>query len=265
MGFQTNIKSGKTRFEVDENPQHNFTYEECKMWVLMPIFNPRTFKSILIDSPLYNRLLCMSYQYDTNLIPRMLTSDGISLILALYETIIKTLKTLKERPQTLEELKDYNIHMIRMVKWKLVGKNQPKKGTELVITKRLINTLSKNPTFYIYMNNDDLPGEIAKDSYIKITDSNGIAYYYTIVMERSADRSEVINKPIVIRQRSDYTFVYTIDECIEWSKIPNINPVTKDEIEQDSPEYNMIFEQSLRFNTNILPINISQDGIKYKF
>jgi hypothetical protein len=35
---------------------------------------------ILIDSPLYNLLLCKSYHYDRNLIPRMITSRGFEVI-----------------------------------------------------------------------------------------------------------------------------------------------------------------------------------------
>jgi len=63
-----------------ENTKNNFTHEECKMWAMMPIFNPRTLNPILIDSPLYNRLLCLSYQYDRCLIPRMITSRGYKVI-----------------------------------------------------------------------------------------------------------------------------------------------------------------------------------------
>jgi hypothetical protein len=63
-----------------ENTKNNFTHEECKMWAMMPIFNPRTITPILIDSPLYNLLLCKSYHYDRNLIPRMITSRGFNVI-----------------------------------------------------------------------------------------------------------------------------------------------------------------------------------------
>jgi hypothetical protein len=63
-----------------ENTKNNFTHEECKMWAMMPIFNPRTITPILIDSPLYNLLLCKSYHYDRNLIPRMITSRGFQVI-----------------------------------------------------------------------------------------------------------------------------------------------------------------------------------------
>ena len=56
------------------------------MWAMMPIFNPRNITPILIDSPLYNLLLCKSYQYDTNLIPRMITSRGYKVIYGLLFT-----------------------------------------------------------------------------------------------------------------------------------------------------------------------------------
>ena len=63
-----------------ENPDNNFTHEECKKWTMMPIFNPRTIEPILIDSPLYNLLLYKSFHYDRNLIPRMITSRGFKVI-----------------------------------------------------------------------------------------------------------------------------------------------------------------------------------------
>jgi hypothetical protein len=90
---------------VDENAQNGFTYEECKDWVMMPIVNPRTFKPIVIDSPLYNRLLFMSFQYNTNLIPRMLTSDGHDNLLALRK-YLREIK-IKDPPQTREQLEKY--------------------------------------------------------------------------------------------------------------------------------------------------------------
>ena len=69
------------KFVVEkESTGNDFTHEECKMWAMMPIFNPRTLEPILIDSPLYNLLLSKSYQYDTNLIPRMITSRGYDVL-----------------------------------------------------------------------------------------------------------------------------------------------------------------------------------------
>jgi hypothetical protein len=69
------------KFVVEkENIKNNFTHEECKLWAMMPIFNPRTITPILIDSPLYNLLLCKSYHYDRSLIPRMITSRGFEVI-----------------------------------------------------------------------------------------------------------------------------------------------------------------------------------------
>lgn len=76
----------KTFVVEKENINNNFTHEECKMWAMMPIFNPRNITPILIDSPLYNLLLCKSYQYDTNLIPRMITSRGYKVIYGLLFT-----------------------------------------------------------------------------------------------------------------------------------------------------------------------------------
>lgn len=88
------IKNTKTSFKNELTPNgkfvlekinsdNNFTYEECKTWAMMPIFNPRTIEPIEIDSPRYNRLLCLSYKY--NLLPRMITSRGFYAIFkALY-------------------------------------------------------------------------------------------------------------------------------------------------------------------------------------
>lgn len=76
----------KTFVVEKENINNNFTHEECKMWAMMPIFNPRTITPILIDSPLYNLLLCKSYQYDRSLIPRMITSRGYKVIYGLLFT-----------------------------------------------------------------------------------------------------------------------------------------------------------------------------------
>lgn len=70
-----------------DNPLNGFTYKECEDWAILPIVHPRTFAPILIDSSIYNRLLCMSFQYDTNLIPRMITSRGYKIRRALFDVI----------------------------------------------------------------------------------------------------------------------------------------------------------------------------------
>ena len=122
MGLLTNITIGERGepLVVDENPYNNFTYEECKMWVLMPIVHPRTFKAIAIDSPLYNRLLCMSFQYDKNLIPRMITSRGYVVIYTLITRIRNILREIGKPPQSRKQLEN-SIH-------KLSLSLQPKKG-----------------------------------------------------------------------------------------------------------------------------------------
>jgi hypothetical protein len=124
MGLMTDIKIGG-QLVVDENPQNNFTYEECKMWVKMPIFNPRTFERIEIDSPIYNRLLCISYQYDTHLIPRMITSRGFDVIYIVISRIKEILSNKKKPSQTREQLENY----IRKLQ------KQPNKGLLSRITK----------------------------------------------------------------------------------------------------------------------------------
>lgn len=95
------------RVLTDDNPLNGFTYEECKNWTAIPIINPRTFKSILIDSPIYNRLLCMSYQYDTTLIPRMMTSRGYHILNAFTEVMKSILDELRELPQSRDQLENY--------------------------------------------------------------------------------------------------------------------------------------------------------------
>lgn len=70
-----------------DNPLNGFTYKECEDWAILPIVHPRTFTPILIDSPIYNRLLCMSFQYDMNLIPRMITSRGYKIRRALFDVL----------------------------------------------------------------------------------------------------------------------------------------------------------------------------------
>jgi hypothetical protein len=264
MGIQTKIILKTKRFAVDEKPQNNFTYEECKTWVSMPIFNPRTFRRIEVDSPLYNRLLCMSYQYDANLIPRMITTRGSTLLFALYNSIKEILRKTGKPSQSREDLEQY---FSMLITWKKVGINKPKKGAEVIVTRRIRKTIEV--PFYIYFNKDDLRGEIIADSYIKITNLHGITYYYTVIMERDASRREVINKPIVLAKRSsNFGTVYKEEDFIKWAKNPEINPLSSEENEviivQDSEEYNEIFEQALRFDTNIEPSNISPEGIKFK-
>jgi hypothetical protein len=132
MGLFTDIKvptkSGDKiidRLIVDTNPHNNFTYEECKNWVKMPIFNPRTFKPIKIDSLIYNRLLCMSLQYDIDLIPRMITFQGfkvINLLIVKIGAIVKDVKNKGKRPQTRVQLEEY----IRMLPTTLDMKPQKK-------------------------------------------------------------------------------------------------------------------------------------------
>jgi len=77
----TGVLTPNKRFVIEkESTKNDFTHEECKMWAMMPIFNPRTLEPILIDSPIYNLLLSKSYHYDKSLIPRMITSRGYKVI-----------------------------------------------------------------------------------------------------------------------------------------------------------------------------------------
>jgi len=285
MGLITNMKVYSVGFSVDENPQNNFTYEECKMWVKMPIFNPRTFAPIKIDSPIYNRLLCMSYQYDTHLIPRMITTKGTEVLFALNETIQKRLDSSGNPPQTMKELEDYIRETSKFdVKFKIIGTKKPKDGTEIINEKmkmafiELSSPQNGKLPFYVYLTKDDLkefgiPTELAEKSYIKIEDFFETEYYYMLVASDAEDKNKkgVINKPIALPKRldyndnyEDYKIQYTIDECAYWVQVLNINPRTNKPIKQDSPEYNDIFRQALHFNTNVRPYNISLKGIKFR-
>jgi len=177
--------------ETDDSVMNGFTYEECKDWVIMPIINPRTFKPILIDSPIYNSLLCISFQYDTKLIPRMITSRGYSLILALIDIIKIILDEDKKLPQSREQLEKYIIDKeknykeaklfipnIIGLKWKMVGAKQPKEGIEIINIK-LIDAFEKSKSqdgelpFYILFREEDFAKfgitNITKDSYISIS------------------------------------------------------------------------------------------------
>ena len=179
-----------------------FTYEECKNWVIIPIFNPRTFKKILIDSPIYNTLLVTSYQYDTNLIPRMITSYGCTIIYILTDIIENILNKEKAIAQTREELENFiinnNIKRNKIheekekekefipskigLKWKNAGYKKPKEGIQLnelnniLISKGII--ADKQPPFYLVFTENELAAAgittVAKNNYIEI------ATYYVI-------------------------------------------------------------------------------------
>jgi|UniRef100_A0A6C0LWB6 hypothetical protein len=197
------------RVITDDNPLNGFTYKECKDWVIMPIINPRTFKSIKIDSPIYNRLLCMSYQYDTKLIPRMITSRGYKIIEALTEAIEDILKDEGGQPQSREQLEKYirdkqeqyakekakkNITATATVatnnivglKWKNVGIKKPATGIE-VINKKIMEAFLKSTNqdgelpFYVSFNKEELAKfgittAITKNSYIEIS-----TYYIQVI------------------------------------------------------------------------------------
>ena len=208
----------------DDNPLNGFTYEECKIWVMIPIINPRTFKKILIDSPIYNRLLCMSYQYDTRLIPRMMTSRGHEILEVLKQVIENILKDEGKLPQSRIQLEQFikekeaqfakekekkdlvpNPNNVIGLKWKNIGIKQPKTGIE-IINKKLIEAFatSKSPIsvlpFYVYFSEEDFAKfgitDITKKSYVNIA-----TYYMPVDDRRSrtarsrrSRRSVAVNK-----------------------------------------------------------------------
>ena len=178
---------------ITDTKVRGFTYEECKNWVIIPIFNPRTFKEILIDSPIYNTLLITSYQYDTNLIPRMITSRGYNILRALTHVIEDILYKERIEPQSREELeksiingerqliKERDIEEKKLVpkiglKWKNAGTKKPKEGTQLMGLNGILNAkgivADRQPPFYLVFTEDELVAAVAKNSYIEIA-----AYY----------------------------------------------------------------------------------------
>ena len=184
------------RVITDDNVLNGFTYEECKKWVTLPIINPRTFKRILIDSPIYNRLLCISYQYNTKLIPRMITSRGYYIILALTNIIEKILKKERKIAQSRDQLEKYIIEKETQytkkkeeknivsnkigLKWKNVGIKNPKGGVNITneklmsaVIKSISSTSTNKLPFYVFFSEEDLEKissstNITKNSYFEI-------------------------------------------------------------------------------------------------
>ena len=188
-----------------------FTYEECKNWVILPILNPRTFKEILIDSHIYNTLLVTSYQYDTNLIPRMITSRGHKILQALTEVIEDILHEKGDVAQSRDELENSIIDTrdrTKMkkgraekkiipskigLKWKNAGTKKPKDGVLLKELNGLLKSkgivADRQPPFYLLFTEDELVAAgistVTKKSYIEIA-----AYYVPDISgSGSRDRS----------------------------------------------------------------------------
>ena len=281
----------------DDDDLNDFSYEECKNWVIMPIINPRTFEQIYIDSPIYNRLLCMTYQYDCNLIPRMITSRGVYIITALKKVLEKILIHLRKQSQTREQLEEYIIQKQFIkekgneiskfipekigLKWKDYGTSKPSNGIDItehskalveameikIRKERIASRSSQDPVaFYVFFNKTEWDNfgiiNITKDSFIKVK-----AHYYIPVVDKNDD-IQVRNKQnkIKIVRNSQYIVKnhYNIVNCLTWVMQPNKNPITKELIYTDSPEYNEIFEQALVFDSNIQPIDITLKGIDFK-
>ena len=223
------------RVITDDNPLNGFTYEECKNWIMIPIINPRTFKKILIDSPIYNRLLCMSYQYDTELIPRMITSRGYEILEVLKQVIENILKDEEKLPQSRIQLEEFikekeaqfakekkkkdlvhNPNNVIGLKWKNVGVKQPKAGIE-IINKQLIEAFatSKSPIsvlpFYVSFSEEDFAKfgitDITKKSYVNI------ATYYMPVDDR---RSRTARSR---RSRRSRQSIAVIKIGLKWKKV----------------------------------------------
>ena len=281
----------------DDDDLNDFTYEECKDWVMIPIINPRTFEQISIDSPIYNRLLCMTYQYNCNLIPRMITSRGALILGALKKVIEKILKDSGKPPQTREQLEEYIIEKqfikekgiefskfvpnIIGLKWKDYGVSEPINGVDITANSialveamekkirkpRIASRSSQDPVaFYVFFNKAEWNNfgitNIAKNSFIKVK----AHYYIPVVAVDKTDNFRLQPKTVKIVKDAQY-FVnnhYNIVNCLRWVMQPNKNPITNKLIDTDSPEYNLIFEQALILDSNIQPIDITRKGIAFK-
>jgi hypothetical protein len=279
----------------DDDDLNDFSYEECKNWVIMPIINPRTFEQISIDSPIYNRLLCMTYQYDCNLIPRMITSRGAHIITALKKVLEKILIHSGKPSQTREQLEEYIIEKQFIkekgneiskfipkkigLKWKDYGTSKPSNGIDItehskalveameikIRKERIASRSSQDPVaFYVFFNKTEWDNfgitNITKDSFIKVK-----AHYYIPVVEKINDiqvrkpRNKIVrNSQYIVKNH------YNIVNCLKWVMQPNKDPITSELIYTDSPEYNEIFEQALIFDSNIQPIDITPKGIDFK-
>jgi hypothetical protein len=279
----------------DDDDLNDFTYEECKNWVILPIINPRTFEQISIDSPIYNRLLCMTYQYDFNLIPRMITSRGAHIQNALKKVLGKILIHSGKPSQTREQLEEYIIQKqfikekgiefskfipdIIGLKWKDYGVSKPINGVDItensktlveamekkIRKERIASRSSQDPVaFYVFFNKTEWDNfgitNIAKNSFIKVK-----AHYYIPVV--AVDKIENVRlQPKKEKGRYKYSVNnrYNIVNCLKWVIQPNKNPITNELIHTDSHEYNVIFEQALILDSNIQPIDITRKGIAFK-
>jgi len=271
-----------------DNDLNDFTYEECKNWVAIPVINPRTFKRILIDSSIYNRLLCMSYQYDCNLIPRMITSRGVLIIEELKKALKKILDAEGKPPQTREQLEKFIIDkqlqkekgwgvsklppIIIGLRWKDYGGRKPKNGIditanskELVIAfenkirrEKIASRSSQDPVaFYVSFEKDEWAKfgitNLTKDSFIKVK-----AHYYIPIVSK-------IPEPIMqFSKYSNAKTIYDMVSCMQWVMHPNKNPLTRELIARDGSEYNEIFQSALMFDSNIQPIDITAKGLLFK-
>jgi len=279
---------------ADDDDNNDFTYEECKDWVIMPIINPRTFERITLDTPLYNRLLCMTYQYDCNLIPRMITSRGYEIIKALVHIIKNILAKENKQPQTREELERYILdrqflrekgaEFMKVVsdvvglKWKDYGGKKPSdriditennvalvSAMELKIRRdRIASRSSQDPVaFYVFFTEEELNNlqvtNLTADSFIKVK-----KHYYIPVVNKAVGVRRPKN-PIartIYHVRDKH---YSIVNCMMWAMHPNRDPkIPTQLIVTDSKEYKEIFEQALMYDSNIQPIGITPEGIEFK-
>lgn len=219
----SNFNTYENRVVIDDNPLNGFTYEECKNWVILPIINPRTFKPILIDSPMYNRLLCMSYQYDTHLIPRMITSHGYDIIIALTNVIENILNKEGEKslPQSIEQLENFIINTEAQfmkekdslssntigLKWKNAGTKHPNGGVK-IINKKILTAFRKlsdqdgEMPFYVSFSEEDLSKfgitDITKNSYIEIS-----TYYVQVIDNNNKNRNNLGLRWKIINNEKD--------------------------------------------------------------
>jgi hypothetical protein len=272
----------------DDNNLNDFTYEECKNWVAIPVINPRTFKRILIDSSIYNRLLCMSYQYDCNLIPRMITSRGALIIEELKKALKKILDAEGKPLQTREQLEKFIIDkqlqkekgwgvsklppIIIGLRWKDYGGKKPKNGIDITANseelvkafeikikrENIASRSSQDPVaFYVSFEKAEWAKfgitNLTKDSFIKVK-----AHYYIPIVSKIPEPVLQFSKYSIAKTR------YDIISCMRWVMHPNQNPLTQEPIARDGSEYKEIFQSALMFDSNIQPIDITTRGLLFK-
>ena len=164
------------------------------------------------------------------------------------------------------------------LRWKIINNERYKEGIKRngveIIRKKFKNAFLKLASkgnvlpAHVSFSKEDLKNlgitaTVPKNRYIKFT------YYYIPVFEKSESDIKIKSINYGLSKKRDPKYVayeyYTIADCLRWAHQPNRDPKRPGIIIQtDSVEYNTIFEQALVYDYNIMPINITSKGIKFK-